>query len=85
VTVEHSSASSFLLLKLNVCISILLYVPALYAGARLMNEMSASRGDRALPSVYNVVYFQFLFICRLAWFDCFLCRPINVSGPKATL
>jgi hypothetical protein len=37
----------------------LLYVPALYADARLMNEMSASRGDRALPSVYIVVYVQF--------------------------
>jgi hypothetical protein len=58
---EHSSAPSFLLLKLNVCISILLYVPELYAGARLMNEMSASRGDRALPPIYIVVYFQ-LFV-----------------------
>jgi hypothetical protein len=82
---EHSSTPSFLLLKLNVCISILLCVLALYAGARLMNEMSAFRGDRALPPVYIVVYFQFLFICRLAWFECFLCRPSNVSAPKATL
>jgi hypothetical protein len=39
----------------NVCISILLCVPALYAGARLMNEISASRGDRALPPVYIAV------------------------------
>jgi hypothetical protein len=62
---EHSSTPSFLLLKLNVGISILLYVPALYAGARLMNEMSASRGDRALPPVYIVVYVQF-FIYMLA-------------------
>jgi hypothetical protein len=28
--------------KLNVCISILLLVPTLYAGTRLVNEMSAS-------------------------------------------
>jgi hypothetical protein len=82
---EHSSTLSLLLMKLNVCISILLCVPALYAGARLMNEMLASRGDRALPPVYIVVYFQFSFICRLACFECFLCRPSNVSAPKATL
>jgi hypothetical protein len=82
---EHSSTPSLLLVKLNVCISILLYVPALYAGARLMNEMSASRGDRALPPVYIVVYFQFLFMCRLVWFECFLCQPSNVLAPKATL
>jgi hypothetical protein len=56
---EHSFTPSFLLLKLNVCISILLYVLALYAGARLMNEMSASRRDWALPPVYIVIYFQF--------------------------
>jgi hypothetical protein len=82
---EHSSTPSFLLLKLNVCISILLSVPALYAGARLMNEISASRGDRALPPVYIAVYFQFSFVCWLAWFECFLCRPSNVSAPKAAL
>jgi hypothetical protein len=82
---EHSSTPSLLLMKLNVCISILLYVPALYVGARLMNEISTSRGDRALPPVYIVVYFRFSFICRLAWFECFLCRPSNVSTPKATL
>jgi hypothetical protein len=63
---EHSSTPSFLLLKLNVCISILLYVPALYASARLVNEVSASRGDRALPPVYIVVYVQFFILCRLA-------------------
>jgi hypothetical protein len=50
-----------------------------------MNEMSASRGDRALPPVYIVVYFQFSFIYRLALFECLLCRPSNVSAPKATL
>jgi hypothetical protein len=31
---------------------------AFSAGTRLMNEMSASRGDRALPPVYIVVYFS---------------------------
>jgi hypothetical protein len=82
---EHGSTPSLLLVKLNVCISILLCVPTPYAGARLMNEISASRGDRALPPVYIVVYFQFSFICRLVWFECFLCRPSNVSAPKATL
>jgi hypothetical protein len=85
VAMEHSSAPSLLLLKLNVCISILLYAPALHADARLMNEMLASRGDRALPPVYIVVYFQFSFICRLAWFEYFLYWPSNVSAPKAAL
>jgi hypothetical protein len=85
VAMEHSSTPSLLLVKLNVRISILLCVPALYVGAKLMNEMSASRGNRALPPVYIVVYFQFSFICRLACFECFLGRPSNVSAPKATL
>jgi hypothetical protein len=35
------------------------YVPALYAGARLMNEMLASRGARALPLVCTIVSIQF--------------------------
>jgi hypothetical protein len=35
----------------------LLCVPALYAGTRLMNEMSASRRERALPPRYIVDYF----------------------------
>jgi hypothetical protein len=47
-------------------------MPALYAGARLMNEMSASRGDRVLPPIYIVAYF--LAFCLYAgWLD------LNVS------
>jgi hypothetical protein len=37
-----------------------------------MNEMSASRGDRALPSVYIVVYFS-AFYLYAGWLD------LNVS------
>jgi hypothetical protein len=44
----------------------LLSVLALYVGTKLMNEMSASRGDRALPPMYIVVNFSFSFICQLA-------------------
>jgi hypothetical protein len=47
-------------------------MPALYAGARLMNEMSASRGDRALPPVYIVVYYA-VFHLYAGWLD------LNVS------
>jgi hypothetical protein len=65
---EHSSTPSFLLLKLNVCIFILLCVPTLYAGARLMNEMSASREDRALPPVYNCCLCS-VFHLYVGWLD----------------
>jgi hypothetical protein len=50
---------------------ILLCVPALYAGTRLMNKMSASRGQRAMPPRYTVVYFQFMLYA--GWLD------LNVS------
>jgi hypothetical protein len=46
----------------------LLYVLALYAGARLMNEMSASRRDRALPPRYIVVYYSAFYLC-VGWLD----------------
>jgi hypothetical protein len=46
---------------------ILLCVPALYAGTRLMNKMSASRRERALPLRYTVVYFQFMLYA--SWLD----------------
>jgi hypothetical protein len=50
---------------------ILLCVPALYAGTRLMNEMPASRRERALPPRYIVVIFSILLYA--GWLD------LNVS------
>jgi hypothetical protein len=46
---------------------ILLCVPVLYAGTRLMKEVSASRRERALPPRYIVVYFQFSLYA--GWLD----------------
>jgi hypothetical protein len=52
--------------------SFLLYLPALYASARLMNEMSVSRGVRALPLVYICCLYS-VFHLYVGWLD------LNVS------
>jgi hypothetical protein len=67
-TMEHSSTAPLLLLSSNVCISIfLLCVPALYAGTRLMNEMSASRRAGTASEIYRCLFYSFLLYA--GWLD----------------
>ena len=86
-TMEHSSTPPLLLLS-----STMYVFPyfALYAGAlcrHKTNEWIVGIPERAgtAAEIYPFAYCQFLFICRLAWFECFLCLPSNMSAPKAAL
>jgi hypothetical protein len=82
----YHSTSSFLLVKLNVCI----FIFALFAGTicqRKTNEWNVGipRSSGTASGIYLLFIFSFSFICRLARFECFLCWPSNVSAPKAAL
>jgi hypothetical protein len=53
----YSSATQCMYFHIFLC------VPARYAGTRLMNEMPASRGDRAMPPRY--IYCLFTVFCYM--------------------
>jgi hypothetical protein len=53
---------------------------------RLINEISTPKESREQPLVYVCQLFSVVSVlCRLALLGFFLCRPSNVSAPKAAL
>jgi hypothetical protein len=83
---EHSPTPPLLLLR-----STMYVFPYFTLCAGTLCRYKANERNVGIPKragtaseIYRCLFSVFVYM-RLAWFECFLCRPSNVSAPKAAL